>query len=444
MRVSEHTRAALSLSELAGSIRGALNDAFPETCWVAAEIADCKANQRGHCYLDLVEKQEDRIVAQLKATIWAYEYRKLGHKFQAATGEPLRPGMKILLLASVSFHEVYGLSLNVKDLDPTYTLGEMARRKREIIERLRQEGIIESNRALPLPLVPQKIAVISSPTAAGYGDFFAQLDGNPYGYRFVHILFPALMQGQDAESSLIAALNNIKRRHHLFDAVVIIRGGGSAVDLSCFDSYPLAAQVARFPLPVITGIGHEKDDTVVDIVAHTRMKTPTAVAEFFISGMRSFEESVVALQHRLRSETERLLENAGHAVDSLARALLIVPVRLAADRTKVGLAQAELVARLRERLQREQGRVAAAEQAARLLDPAQVLRRGYSITRLRGRVLKNASEAKAGESITTSVYNGTITSIVGAARPVKEARRREQEQAAYLLPGFERAGTDNT
>src|SRR5208283_3896422 len=258
------SKSAYSLYELNTAIKHAISSALSEACWVTAEIAELKCNQRGHCYLELVEKDEDKTIAQTKATIWAYEYRKLSHKFQAATNESIRPGMKIMFLAVVNFHEVYGLSLNIRDIDPTYTLGEMARKRKEVIERLRKEGLLELNKGLHLPLVPQRIAVISSPTAAGYGDFFNQLDTNPYGYKFVHVLFPAMVQGHEAEGSIVAALLKIKKYRHLFDVAVIIRGGGSAVDLSCFDNYALASQIAGCPIPVITGIGHEKDDTVAD------------------------------------------------------------------------------------------------------------------------------------------------------------------------------------
>src|ERR1700690_1256036 len=243
-------RQALSLYALTGLIRSAIMDTLPDAYWVIAEIADIKQNQKGHCYLDLVEKNNKATVAQIKANIWSYEYRTISNRFRKATNEPLRQGMKILFLAYVSFHEVYGLSLNIRDIDPSFTMGEMARKKKEVIERLRKEGIIDRNKAYELPLVPQRIAVISSATAAGYGDFFSHLDHNPYGYFFIHTLFPALMQGREAEQSIISSLNNIKKQKNNFDLVVIIRGGGSVTDLNCFDNYHLASQVATFPLPI--------------------------------------------------------------------------------------------------------------------------------------------------------------------------------------------------
>lgn len=426
-----------TLYELNAIIRSAISDAFPETCWVIAEIAECKCNQRGHCYLDLVEKENDKTIAQMRAVVWAYEYRRLGQKFEGAAGESLKPGMRVMLLVAVSFHEVYGLSFNVKDIDPTYTLGEMARKKREVIERLKREGLIDLNRELPLPLVPQKIAVISSPTAAGYGDFFEHLDNNPHGFKFIHVLFPALMQGEEAERSVLSALSKIKRRGHHFDVVVITRGGGSATDLSCFDSYALASQVARFPLPVITGIGHEKDDTVVDMVAHTRMKTPTAVAEFLITGVRSFEERILEIQNRLLMYTERLLKDERHKLQGMAQKLAFMPLRtVTISQNRLVLLQRDLENRVKQLIQSEDGKLVNSEQAVRLLDPANVLRRGYSITHLNGKTVKDASLVKRGDVIKTRVHSGEITSIV---EHVKEASESEQGQTDYLFSGTDRA-----
>lgn len=433
--------AAFSLYELNTAIKSAIGSVFPDACWVTAEIAELKSNQRGHCYLELVEKADDRTIAQNKATIWVYEYRKISHKFQSATNESLRPGMKIMFLASVNFHEVYGLSLNIRDIDPTYTLGEMARKRKEVIERLRKEGLLELNKSLLLPAVPQRIAVISSPTAAGYGDFFNQLDANPYGYKFVHILFPALVQGQDAVGSIVAALQKIGKYRHLFDVVAIIRGGGSAVDLNCFDDYALSAHIAGCPLPVITGIGHEKDDTVADIVAHTRMKTPTAVAEFLVSGLRSFEDNVMDLDNRIRIYAGRLLQDFRHKLNSLARHLVYLPGQALSGRiNRLLLLQSTMGNAARQRLQRGTHTLNTMEQALRLLDPVNVLKRGYSITRHNGKVLKDASFVGNGVAIDTTLYKGSIVSVI---RTQRGTRSHEREQTSRLLPGFDGAGTDN-
>ena len=278
----------MSLLELNIIIQNAINDALPKKYWVRAEMSDVRVNaSSGHCYLEFIEKDEKtgQIIAKARGVIWTRTFQMLKAYFEAETGRTFTSGLKILVNVSVEFHEVYGYSINVHDIDPSYTLGDMVKRRKEIIRRLQEEGIFELNRQLPFPTLPQRIAVITSPTAAGYEDFLAQLAGNEYGFNFYIKLFPAIMQGEKTEESVIASLDMIFPVSNLFDVVVIIRGGGSTSELSSFDSYPLAANCAQFPLPVITGIGHERDDTVIDMVAHTRMKTPTAVASFLIESM---------------------------------------------------------------------------------------------------------------------------------------------------------------
>jgi len=322
----------LLLSELNLLIRDTLQEAFPETVWVVAEISELKDNRSGHCYLDLIEKNEesDEITARARATIWSYTYRMLKPYFESTTGRLFTSGLKVRVRVSVEFHPLYGLSLNIKDIDPAYTIGDMARRRSEIINRLKAEGIFDMNKGLPLPEVPQKIAVISSATAAGYQDFVNQLENNSYGFVFYLKLFEAYMQGAEAAPSIIRALERIYRHGDFFDAVVIIRGGGAQADLSCFDTYELAMHVAQFPLPVFTGIGHEKDDTVVDMVAHTRLKTPTAVAEFLISGAVRFKENLNGLQEQMALKTneiladeERYLQKTGTAFTKAAHVFLL-------------------------------------------------------------------------------------------------------------------------
>jgi exodeoxyribonuclease VII large subunit len=427
-----------SLFELNNIIKDAISYALPGAYWVIAEIADTKLNQRGHCYLELIEKEESRTIAQVKANIWAYEYRKLGLKFQTATNESLRPGMKVLLLVAVTFHEVYGLSLNIKDIDPAYTMGEMALKKREVIERLTKEGLIALNKSLSLPAVPQRIAVISSPTAAGYGDFFDHLDNNLYGYRFIHVLFPAMMQGAEAEESIISALRKVSQKKELFDVLVIVRGGGSVIDLNCFDSYGIASQVARSPLPVITGIGHEKDDTVTDMTAHTKMKTPTAVAEFLISGLRSFEDNITEIQNRVVKHTDRLIKDESHTLATLAQRLNYISLQLTSSCSgKIGGIEKDLRGHIRLFMQRTSAGLENFEKVIRLLDPVNVLRRGYSITHHKGKTLKDASLLHKGDVIDTMLFNGIVKSCV--IEKTKEVEEREQEQAVDLFSGMERA-----
>jgi exodeoxyribonuclease VII large subunit len=321
--------------------------------------------------------------------------------------------MKILLLGAVGFHEVYGLSLNIKDIDPAYTMGEMALKRRETIERLRREGILERNQALPLPLVPQRIAVISSPTAAGYGDFRNQLDSNPYGYRFTYALFPAIMQGSGAEESVTKALAMIARGKGRFDLVAVIRGGGSATDLSCFDAYGLAAAIAIFPIPVITGIGHEKDDTVTDLVAHTKLKTPTAVAEFLIAGARAFDERIARLEQNLRRSAGVIVTAAELRLAAVRRRLAAAPLSLMADsRSRLDSLAAGLRGAARHCMVRADASLVRLEQAIRHLDPANILKRGYSITRRYGKVIRDADTAPPGSTLITTVLRGTLRSIV--------------------------------
>lgn len=311
----------LKLSELNGLVKKAVSDAFTAPIWVICEISELKTNRNGHCYLVLIEKEEngDAIIAQARATIWSYTFRMLQPYFESTTGQRLTEGLKVLVSVSVEFHELYGFSLNIRDIDPTYTLGDMARRRREIIARLQSEGVAEMNKELELPLVPQKIAIISSPTAAGYEDFVDQLINNKAGYHFDLKLFPAIMQGNQAESSIIGALEQIYLYENFFDAVVIIRGGGSQADLSCFDNYNLAYYITQFPLPVITGIGHEKDDSIVDLVAHTRLKTPTAVAEFLISGVAQFDLHLDELNNSFIGTVNEILATSRNEIEQITR-----------------------------------------------------------------------------------------------------------------------------
>lgn len=308
----------LTLSELNNQIREALLDALPGTVWVVAEVSELKENRSGHCYLELVEKEGDDIKARSRATIWSYSYRMLKPYFETTTGQLFTQGIKILVQASVEFHSAYGLSLNIKDIDPTYTVGDMAVQRKEIIDRLQQEGVFDMNRELELPLVPQKIAIISSETAAGYQDFMDQLNNNEFGFRFYTKLFEAYMQGTEAVPSIIRALERIFQYEDFFDAVVIIRGGGATADLSSFDSYDLAMNITQFPLPVITGIGHEKDDTIIDLVAHTRLKTPTAVAEFFVNGMERFYDRLIDFENGIVSLTNELLDSKNSQLENCA------------------------------------------------------------------------------------------------------------------------------
>ena len=312
----------LTLSQLNEQVKDALLDAFPGAIWVVAEVSELKENRSGHCYLELIEKEGNDIVARSRATIWSYTYRMLKPYFETTTGQLFSQGIKVLVQVTVEYHAAYGLSLNIKDIDPTYTVGDMALQRKEIIDRLQNEGVFEMNKELELPLVPQKIAVISSATAAGYQDFMNQLENNEPGFRFHTKLFEAYMQGAGAVSSIIHALERIFQYDDFFDAVVIIRGGGATADLSSFDNYDLAINITQFPLPVITGIGHEKDDTIIDLVAHTRLKTPTAVAEFLINGMELYYSRLLELENGIIQLSRETLDEQKEKLEDFAESLL--------------------------------------------------------------------------------------------------------------------------
>ena len=286
----------LSLYDLNTLVRRSLEQCLPDEYWVQAELSEVRVHPAtGHCYVEFVQKdpRSNNLVAKARGVIWSNVFHLLRPYFEESTGQMFTAGIKVLVQVTVSFHELYGYSLTVQDIDPTYTLGDMARRRREILAQLKADGVLTLNKELPMPVLPQRIAVISSASAAGYGDFCHQLEHNPRGYYFRVELFPSIMQGERTESSLLAALDRINQRLEYFDVVVIIRGGGATSDLSCFDTYLLAAACAQFPLPIITGIGHERDDTVLDTVAHTRVKTPTAAAECLIARM---DEAAARLQ----------------------------------------------------------------------------------------------------------------------------------------------------
>ena len=294
----------LRLSELNNLVRGVLEQTLDEAYWIVAEVSEMRVAANGHCYLEFVEKDASgtKFIAKARANIWRSTYDLLAPWFEQSTGHRLQAGLKVLVRVTATFHEVYGFSLNVIDIDPNYTLGDMERRRREILAQLREDGVLTLNKELELLRLTKRIAVISAATAAGYGDFCRQLEQS--GFLFTTKLFPAAMQGEKVEESVINALDTVANEQADWDAVVIIRGGGAVSELSCFDSYLLAANVAQFPLPVLTGIGHERDDTVTDCVAHCKFKTPTAVAAFLIERRKDEWDLFSELSERLQEAVE--------------------------------------------------------------------------------------------------------------------------------------------
>lgn len=347
----------LSLYELQQQVKSSLDDAFSLPVWVKAEISEITVNRSGHCYLELIETEQgtDSVIARCRATIWSYTFRMLKPYFETTTGQNFTQGLKVLLQAKVEYHEVFGFSLNIRDIDPVYTLGDMARQRREIIRKLQEDGVFEMNKELELPIVTQHIAIISSPTAAGLQDFMDQLHNNIHQFVFYTKLFPAVMQGSEAPRSIMYALDLIYNYEHMFDAVVIIRGGGAQIDLACFDNYELAFHVSQFPLPVITGIGHDKDDTVIDMVAHTRMKTPTAVAEFLISGALQFDQQLTELEnHFIELVNDQLEENKNRLNDAADQLNQLVNQMIVAQRNRLEIAQIQLTNRTNAFLKKHQ------------------------------------------------------------------------------------------
>jgi exodeoxyribonuclease VII large subunit len=426
----------ISISQLTEQIRLTLETELEPVYWVVGELADFRQAPQGHVYFELVEKEGNQVQAKIRANLWQFTYRTVAAKFQSVTGTSLKNGMKVLAQVAVTYHPVYGLSINVKDIDPSFSLGERARLRQETIDRLTREGLIQLNGRFQLPPVVQRIAVISSATAAGYGDFVNQIEKNPYGYKVYHKLFNSLMQGNEAVANLLSVLEKIKADidQLKFEAVVIIRGGGAQLDLDCFDDYRLAVAIANFHLPVFTGIGHERDETIADLVAHTRLKTPTAVAEFLLSGFREFEENLAMMLQRLDRSTRQQLreeESKIHQLALRAKSLSRNRISLEAEKVKNRINRIELAAKnqlrsqssnldglekaLRKSLstfmEKQTEKLANQEMLLRQLDPNSILKRGYSRTELAGKPIHLAN-AQIGDQIETITQNQRISSKI--------------------------------
>lgn len=405
----------LSLAELNALVSRSIRTCFPDALWVQAELSDVRANASGHCYLEFVQKDAsgNSLVAKARGIIWAGTFARLKPYFERETGQAFVSGIKVLVKVTVGFHELYGYSLTVTDIDPTYTLGDMARKRREILERLRQEGVIDLNKELELPELAQRIAVISSPTAAGYGDFCKQLRDNAFGFVFYPCLFPAVMQGDKVEASVISALDRIYEKLDRWDAVVIIRGGGATSDLSGFDTYDLAVNCAQFPLPIITGIGHERDDTVIDMVVHTRVKTPTAAAEFLVNHTRVTAEKLEGLSQCIYQEAPLRLTREKERLESW---LMRIPSKVQMRLQREAFAQERLAKRmetaLQARMQTEKHRIELWSQRVNAASPEVLLKRGYSITLKDGKAVTDASALRPGDEVETRLAKGSFKSIV--------------------------------
>ncbi|PVX49836.1 exodeoxyribonuclease VII large subunit [Balneicella halophila] len=448
---------SISLLELNQKIKQGIEGLFPFPVWVVAEISEL--NVRNHCYLELVERDEstDRIVAKSRAMIWSYTYNLLKPYFETSTGYELSAGLKVMVQVEVQHSELYGLSLSIKDIDPNYTLGDMQRRKQQIIQQLKDEGILEMNKSLEFPLVPKNIAVVSSEKAAGYQDFIEQLTSNDSGFKFHIQLFPAMMQGEQARFTIMQALENIYCYEEVFDVVVIIRGGGAVSDLSCFDDYELAAHVAQFPLPILTGIGHDKDVSIVDEVAHLALKTPTAVAAYLVNSFESreleifsmIESFAVAINNHLDEQQDlisgyynslkytlpSLLKETKQELATIAKDLNYIlqdKLSFAINRQEhlkqklqyalkhqkvkeceqIAYLERKLVHRTQQYLTKKEDDINHKMQLMELVSPQKILERGYSITIFDGKVVKDATKLTKDDEITTQLAKGKIKATI--------------------------------
>lgn len=463
-------RTIFSLSEVAGSIRKTLAERYTSSFWIKAEMNKLNLYpQSGHCYPDLVEKKEGKIVAEMRSTIWKEDYSRINGNFLRVLREPLKDGISVLLNAKITFSPVYGLSLTIFDIDPSYSLGELEKEKQATIARLRAEGVFLLNRSLSMALLPKRIAVISVETSKGYADFVKIIDNNEWGYAIFHMIFPALLQGDQAVPSILSQLERIRRVRRHFDAVAIIRGGGGDIGLTCYNAFELARAIALFPIPVITGIGHSTNDTVAEMVACRNAITPTELADFLIQRFHNFSvpvakarETIVAESRRIlrqeqstvmntarifRSVTGSALQANNHSVGKLVRALrhhttsllrlsnerhivraresiLASATQLARiHRQRIGFAGTSLAASTGNRIREQVQAVGNLETSTRLLDPMRVLNRGYSITRCNGKALRSVADVAPGSVLTTLLADGTVTSVANETSNISNDER---------------------
>lgn len=429
-------KTTLTLFELNSLVRDVLETTLDSLFWVEAELSEAR-EVRGHCYMELVQKDifSATPIARASAKCWKQRWQVLRPKFEGVTGQPLRAGMKVMLQVAVSFHEAYGFAWIVQDIDPTYTMGDMARKRLEIIRQLQQEGVFDMQKELTIPMFAQRVAVISSESAAGYGDFCSQLSNNDYGFKFYPRLFAAVMQGERVEQSVVAALNEINRHADDFDVVVIIRGGGATADLSGFDTLELAENVANFPLPIITGIGHERDESILDMVSNTRVKTPTAAAAVLIDNLVAVLSCINDYERRVATRVKQVMDRERGRLDRsaervpmlfslvktrqearldrlMSRMVSLVNHNVSTAGHRLQLASANLLPLVERRLERANNELGRLEFRVKALDPQLILRRGYSITLLDNKAVRHADQLKRGDHIVTRLEHGSVKSVV--------------------------------
>lgn len=460
MLFDDNRRRIYSLAEVARSIESVINDSFRNSLWIKAEMAKLnRYPESGHCYPNLVEKERGRIKAELRGIIWATDYERISKVFTEVTKESLRDGIEILFRAIVKFSPIYGLSLQIQDIDPEYSLGQMAREKLETIRKLKAEGIFDQNKGVPYPVLPKKIAIISVQTSKGYSDFMNILNSNPWNYRFMTHLFPALLQGDKAIESIMWQLQQIKKLSNYFDIVTIIRGGGGDVGLSCYDDYRLAREVATYPLPVMTGIGHSTNETVVEMVSNTNNITPTDVAYFIIQKFHNFsvkieegwktiikgadeqlsseksriEEIASSIDNAVKMDVEKqktalqfftqhihagVIERVSAEKEKIIQSRTVISSRpfdkIAYNKDEMTRTLADISQKIRYKINEQSSRIKLLEEQVRLMDPKTILKRGFTITYHNNKPISNIENIEIGHELRTEFHNGNVTSTVTA------------------------------
>jgi exodeoxyribonuclease VII large subunit len=435
-RETFNDRPVYSLSEICGSIKSVINKIYTRAYYVKAEIIRLnRYPYSGHCYPELVEKEGDKIVTQMRGVIWKTQVDAINEKFMKITGEVLKDNIRILCLATIEFSAQYGLALYIQDIEPSYTLGELMKNKMAVIARLKEEGVFEANKRLPLPLLPKRVAVISVETSKGYSDFMVTLKENNWGYCFECKLFPSILQGEKAIGTITSQLDAIAQRQQDFDCVVIIRGGGGDVGLSCYDDYSLAHKVATFPLPIISGIGHSTNESVTDMVSYANKITPTEVAYFLIQQFHNFAIQVEEAQEKMVHFLENFFTREKHLIEQIEHSYQLTASRLLSQEKhqieqlehRYQLLSKALITQEKSQLENlykmmllsakqlfviKNKELENLEEKIKLLHPEQVLKRGYSITRLNGKAITDASTVKAGDQLVTTLHQGEVTSVV--------------------------------
>ena len=419
-----------SLLEVTRSIEKTISARYKSTFWVKAEMIKLNHySYSGHAYPDLVEKKNGKVVAQIRSTLWSSRFEEINRRFLNITKEPLKDGINIMFRAQIKFSPLYGLSINIIDIDPSVTLGDMEREKQATISKLKEEAIFDNNKKRLLPLLPQRLAIISVETSKGYADFINVIDANSWGYRFFHMLFPSLLQGDQAVASIMKQLNSIKRVKHHFDLVAIIRGGGGDVGLSCYNNFELSKEIALFPIPVFTGIGHSTNETVVEMVSHTNNITPTKLAEFLIQKFHNFNVPVQESQRIISEFAIQTLKDTGKGLSDTSKYFQSVTQGLLfQNKEKLQNEIRNLSNGIPRQLEKSRNKLEEKEWQVQILDPVNVLERGYSITYLNGKALHQSTDVNQGDMIETRLFNGKLESIVRTTNLIKWKKKNHTQK----------------